>query len=114
MSNAVYQGNAQIVEQQPVQDSEDTQSLFHQFKKQMGQENKRQTFMKLHKMDSGTTQEDTRMNVIMTPIVASGVDKRNSELEMSKGDMSTSSHYHRFKRNSLGYQSQRPQIYGNR
>ena len=69
--------------------------------------------MKLHKMDSGnTTQNDTRMNVIMTPIMPGAVDRRNSDLEMSKGDMSTSSHYHRFKRNSLGYQSQRPQIYG--
>ena len=53
------------------------------------------------------------MNVIMTPVVGGTVDKRNSDLEMSKGDMSSSSHYHRFKRNSLGYQSQRPQIYGN-
>ena len=49
----------------------------------------------------------------MTPVMTGTVEKRNSDLEMSKGDMSSSSHYHRFKRNSLGYQSQRPQIYGN-
>ena len=62
--------------------------------------------MKLHKMDSGTPLEDNRMNLIMTPIQANIVgEKRLSELEMSKGNMQNDSHYHRFKRNSLGYQS---------
>ena len=61
--------------------------------------------MKLHKMDDGAAQNDNRMNLIMTPIQVGVVDKRLSDLEMSKGDMSNNSHYHRFKRNSLGYQS---------
>ena len=60
--------------------------------------------MKLHKLDSGKTpSEDNRMNLIMTPIQVQGGDKRLSDLEMSKGDMSNNSHYHRFKRNSVGY-----------
>ena len=70
--------------------------------------------MKLHKMDTGHAQEEDRMNLIMTPIQVNSTDKRLSDLEMSKADMGSSSHYHRFKRNSLGYQSQGPQIYGNR
>ena len=70
----------------------------------MGQENKRQTFMKLHKLENGLPSEDNRMNLIMTPIQLNADKKRLSELEMSKGnDMSNSSHYHRFKRNSVGY-----------
>ena len=62
--------------------------------------------MKLHKNEHGQPPEDNRMNLIMTPIVMNADKKRLSELEMSKGtDMNNSSHYHRFKRNSLGYQS---------
>ena len=33
---------------------------------------------------------------------------RASELNQSKGDLSNSSHYYRFKKHSLGYQSQGP------
>ena len=33
---------------------------------------------------------------------------RPSELDSSKGDLNNSSHYYRFKRHSLGYQSQGP------
>ena len=62
--------------------------------------------MKLHKLDSGLPPEENRMNLIMTPIQVNNDKKRMSDLEMSKAnDMSNSSHYHRFKRNSLGYQS---------
>ena len=35
---------------------------------------------------------------------------RPSELDQSKGDLNNSSHYYRFKRHSLGYQSQGPPI----
>ena len=33
---------------------------------------------------------------------------RPSELDQSKGDLNNQSHYYRFKRHSLGYQSQGP------
>ena len=57
-------------------------------------------------MEDVSPSEDNRMNLIMTPIeLVNGMDKRLSDLEMSKGDMGNNSHYHRFKRNSLGYQS---------
>ena len=35
---------------------------------------------------------------------------RPSELDQSLGDLGNSSHYYRFKRHSLGYQSQGPSI----
>ena len=70
--------------------------------------------MQLHKLDSGLPPEENRMNLIMTPIQLNTGKERLSDLEMSKAhDMGNSSHYHRFKRNSLGYQSQGPQLYGN-
>ena len=69
----------------------------------MGQEGGRQTFMKLHKMENGPAAQDERMALIMTPMQANAADKRLSDLDLSKGDIGNNSHYHRFKRNSLGY-----------
>lgn len=62
--------------------------------------------MQLVNMDSGVAEND-RNALIMTPhqqhdIVSSG---RPSEMDQSKGDINNSSHYYRFKRHSLGYQS---------
>ena len=58
-------------------------------------------------MDSGVGSEiENRNGLIMTPKPNAEVNTgRAAELDQSKGDLNNSSHYYRFKRHSLGYQS---------
>ena len=104
------QGNSEAKEKLTGEQTGDS-SIFNKFKQQFGEINKRPGFLQVIKMESGIT-EDTRNNVIMTPQHQLDLNgTRPVELGQSKGgDMNNSSHYYRFKRHSLGYQSQGPAL----
>ena len=82
---------------EPYHDPTDGNSIYSKFKKNLGDGNKRQGFMEL---------DHNRNGLIMTPTQQDNT--RPSELDQSKGDLNNSSHYYRFKRHSVGYQSQGP------
>ena len=98
----------------------------------MVEEKKRHGRVQLHLMDKITIPQndikEDRSSFIMTPINvglalnsneagSNGLDLmsplKKPDLDDTNANMKNSSHYHRFKRHSLGYQSQGPHIYGN-
>ena len=69
--------------------------------------------MQVIKMDSGIVEEQSAPHpIVMTPANQELNGTRPSELNQSRGDLNNSSHYYRFKRHSLGYQSQGPALKG--